>query len=267
MNDGDAQSSRGAPNAEASANHFNAMSPVPHKPMSLAENQNTQSNKPLSLRIDGLSAVTVAHGEGNSTPAYIEFSERGSDTSVDGRRPDLNSASTLTDSLSSFPSSTNGADQSAQLDGSHNLNEPTSTTRMDQEPPDTHMAPQTQPVNGGSIDRWQPSLPPIKAGNASLSPPPSPKHSHTISNSDVGLAPGQKRTAAGDFKLNSDTPIAHSTDLNGAARRRSKSTGSALHGSRIAQVTRSSCLLKSYGSFYLVVCPYSFASIICGRQS
>ena len=239
MNDGrDTHFTRGVPNAEASANHFmNATSPA-HTPMSVTENQITRSQQPLSLRIDGLSAVTIAHGEGKSTPAYIESSERGSDTS-DGRRPDLHSASTLTDSLSSFPSSTNGADQSTHFDSTHNSNEHTWTPRMDQEPPDTHMAPQTQSVNGGSIDRWQPSLPPIKAGNASLSPPPSPKHSRTRSNLDAGLVPSQKRTAAGDFKSNLDTPTARTTDMNVAARRRSKSTGSPLHGSRIAQVTRS----------------------------
>jgi hypothetical protein len=55
--------------------------------------------------------------------------------------------------------------------------------------------------------------------------------------------------------------------LNGAARRRSKSTGSALHGSRIAQVIAFLVFLnKSFGSYYPVVCPYSFASIICSRQ-
>jgi hypothetical protein len=238
MNDGrDAQPNRGVPNAEASANLLNATSPVPHN-MSVTENQTTRSQQPLSLRIDGLSAVTVAHGEGYSTPAYIESSERGSDTS-DGRRLDLHSASTLTDSLSSFLSSTSAADQSTQLDSPHKLNERTSTPRMDQEPPDTHMAPQTQPVNGGSIDRWQPSLPPIKAGNTSLSPPPSPKNIHTRSNFDAGLALSQKRNAAGDFKSTLDTPIVHDTGMNGTGRRRSKSTGSALHGNRIAQVTRS----------------------------
>jgi hypothetical protein len=232
MNDGrDAQFSRG-PNAEVGANAWNATSPVPRK-MSSLENQTTRLQHPLSLRIDGLNAITVAHGDGKPTPAYIESSERGSDTSVDGRRPDL-SASTLTDSLFSYSSSTNGADQPTQPDSSHNSTEHTSTPQMDLEPHDTHIAPQTQSVNGGSIDRWQPSLPPIKAGDASLSPPPSPKHSRTESNLESGLAPGQKRTAAGDPKSNLDTPIPH-TDLNGA-RRRSKSTGSALHGNRIAQV-------------------------------
>ncbi|CAG7941836.1 unnamed protein product [Penicillium salamii] len=234
MNDGrEAQSIRGVPD-EASANTLDAMSPVPHK-TPLAENQSTRLQAPLSLRIDGLNA-TVSHSEGNPTLAY-ESSERGSDTSLDGRRPDLHSASTLTDSLFSYPSSTNGADQPTHLDNSHNSNEHTSISRMEQEPQDTHMAPHTQPVNGGSIDRWQPSLPSIKAGNTSLSPPPSPKHSHSRSQFDAGLAPGQKRTAAGDYKSNIDIPKTHSTDTNGVARRRSKSTGSSLYGSRIAQLS------------------------------
>lgn len=238
MNDGrDAQFSRG-PKTEVGANAWNATTPVPHK-MSSLENQTTRLQHPLSLHIDGLNAITVAHGEGKPTPAHIES---GSETSVDGRRPDL-SASTLTDSLFSYPSSTNGADQPTQLDSSHTLVEHKSTPRIDQELPDTHIAPQTQSVNGGSIDRWQPSLPPIKAGDTSLSTPPSPKHSSIKSDFDNGLTPGQKRTAAGDFKSNLDTPKPHS-DLNGTARRRSKSTGSSLHGSKIAQVTYFSCLLS-----------------------
>jgi hypothetical protein len=53
------------------------------------------------------------------------------------------------------------------------------------------------------------------------------------------LALSQKRNAAGDFKSTLDTPIVLDTGMNGTGRRRSKSTGSALHGNRIAQVTRS----------------------------
>lgn len=262
----DTQSVRGVPNAEApSANTLDAMSPTPHK-MSPAE-EPVRLQHPLSLRIDGLNAVTVAHGEGNSTPAYIESSERGSDTSVDSQRPDLHSASTLTESLFSFPSSTNCVDQQTQLDGSRKMVDHTPTSRMDQEPQDTHMAPQTQPVNGCSIDRWQPSLPPIKAGNASLSPPPSPKHSRTHSNFDTSLAPGQKRTAAGNHKPNVDTPVTHDTDLNGVARRRSKSTGSSLYGNRIAQVTLSLLFLQDPSLIFQAFGTYPFASIICSCQS
>ena len=261
----DTQSARGVPNAEAgSANTLDAMSPMPHK-LSPAE-EPMRLQHPLSLHIDGLNAVTVAHGEGNSTPAYIESSERGSDTSVDSRRPDLHSASTLTDSLFSFPSSTNGTDQPTQLETSHKTAEHTPTSRMDQEPQDTHMVPQTQPVNGCSIDRWQPSLPPIKAGNASLSPPPSPKHSRVHSNFDTGLAPSQKRTAAGDHKPTIDTPVTHSTDLNGVARRRSKSTGSSLYGNRIAQVILSPLSLQNSSLIFQAFCTYPFASFICSCQ-
>ncbi|CAG8892250.1 unnamed protein product [Penicillium egyptiacum] len=242
MNDGrDAVFNRGVLHAEASANTHSmnsATSLVPHKPMPSAKMKSTQLPQPLSLQIDGLNAVTLAHGEGNPNPAYIESSERGSDTSGDGRRPDL-SASTVTDSLSSIPSSsTNGYNsQSTEFGNSHTLNGHTSIPWLDEELLETQLAPPMQPVNGGaSVDRWQPSLSPIKAGNVSISPPASPKHSRTRSNFDARLAPSQKRTAAGDFKSTLDPP-AHSADVNRAARRRSKSTGSSAYGSRIAQLS------------------------------
>lgn len=250
MNDGrDAVFNRGVLHAEANANTHsmnNATSPVPHKPMPSAKTQNTQSPQPLSLQIDGLNPVTLAHGEGNPNPAYIESSERGSDTSGDGRRLDL-SASTLTDSLSSLPSSsTNDNSQSTEFGNSHTLNGHTSIPWVGRELLESQLAPHMQPVNGGaSIDRWEPSLSPIKAGNVSISPPPSPKHSRTRSNFDARLAPSQKRTAAGDFKSTLDSPTAHSADAHGAARRRSKSTGSSAYGSRIAQVTLLTRSLKS----------------------
>lgn len=252
MNDGrDALSSRRVPHAEASANTHsmnNATSPVPHKPMPLPENQTIQSPQSLSLRIDGLNAVTVANGDGNPNPAYIESSQRGNNTSAG---PDTDSISSLSSSL------TNGVGHSADLGNHHISNGHTTRPRIDQELLEFQPAPQAQPVNGvPSIDRWQPSLPPIKAGNASLSPPPSPKQSPTGSNLDARLAPGQKRTAAGDFKSILEFPTAHSPDANGGARRRSKSTGSSAYGSRIAQVKRSLYDSSSvYNSFILPSCP------------
>lgn len=259
MNDGrDAVSNRGVFHSEDSANTHsmnNATSPVLHRPMPSAKNQTTQLPQPLSLQIDGLNAVTRAHGEGNPNPAYIKSSERGSDTSGDGRRPDL-SASTLTGPLPSIPSSsTNGnSSQSTEFGNSHTLNGHTSIPWADQELLESQLAPPMQPVNGGfSIDRWQPSLSPIKADNVSTSPPSPPKHSRTGSNFDARLAPGQKRTAAGDFKPTLDPP-AHNADVSGAARRRSKSTGSSAYGSRIAQVTRSLAHSRVYSSFILPSC-------------
>ncbi|CAI7656759.1 unnamed protein product [Penicillium glandicola] len=242
MDDGrDAVSSRGVLHVEANADtHYmnNATPLLPHKPMPSAKAQTTKSPQQLSLQIDGLNAVAVAHSESNPNPAYIESPERGSDTSGDGRRLDL-SASTLTDSLSSLPlSSTNGNSQSTEFGNSHTLNGHTSIPWVDRELLESQLAPHMQPANGGtSIDRWQPSLSPIKAGNASISPPPSPKHSRTRSNFDARLAAGQKRTAAGDFKSTLVPPTPHSADVNGAARRRSKSTGSSAYGSRIAQLS------------------------------
>lgn len=259
MNDDCDVSNRGVLHAEASANTHsvnNATSPVPHPPMPSTKAQTTQSPQPLSLQIDGLNAVTLAHGEGNSNSAYIELSERGSDTSGDGRRLDL-SASTVTDSLSSLPaSSTNGSNnQSTEFGNSQTLNGHTSKPWVDRELLESQLASHMRPVNGGgSLDRWQPSLAPIKAGNASISPPPSPKHSRTRSNFDARLAPSQKRTAAGDFKSTLDIPTAHIADANGAARRRSKSTGSSAYGSRIAQVTRPLAPSRIYSSFVLPSC-------------
>lgn len=259
MNDDRDVFNRGVLHAEASANTHsmnNATSPVPHNPMPSAKTQPTQSPQPLSIQMDGLNAVTLAHGEGNPNSAYIEPSERGSDTSADGRRLDL-SASTVTDSLSSLPSSSTNGDnsQSTEFGNSHTLNRHTSKPWMDRELLASQPAPHVQPVNGGgSIDRWQPSLAPIKAGNASISPPPSPKHSQTRSNFDARLGPSQKRTAAGDFKSTLDIPTARIADSNGAARRRSKSTGSSAYGSRIAQVTRPLAPSRIYSSFVLPSC-------------
>jgi hypothetical protein len=249
MNDGhDALFSREVPDAEASANTRSmnhATSPAPHKPMPSAENKPTQPLQPLSLQIDQLNA-TIAHGEGNSNPSYIESSERASNTSVEGR-PDH--SATLTNSLPSLPlSPKNDADQMTQLDNYPILNGHTSISGVEPEPLEPQIAPPKPPVNGGaSIDRWQPSLPPIKAGNASISPPPSPKHSRTRSHLDAQWAPSQKRTAAGDFKSTIDSSAVYNADVNGA-RRRSKSTGSAAYGNRIAQVTCPLGILRTYSS-------------------
>lgn len=261
MNEGrDAVSYREVLHAEASANTHSmndATSPVPHNPMPSAKIQLTQSPKPLSLQIDGLNAVTIAHGEGNSNTAYIESSERGSDTSSDGRRLDL-SATTVTDSLSSLASSsTNGNNsQSSELGNSHTLNGHTSIPWVDQELLESQLAPHVQPVNGNaSIERWQPSLSPIKAGNASISPPLSPNFSYTSSNFNARLTSSQKRTAAGDFKSTLDIPTPNSADVNGATRRRSKSTGSSAYGSRIAQVMCSHVHSRIYNSSVIPSCP------------
>ncbi|KAJ5773896.1 hypothetical protein N7457_008792 [Penicillium paradoxum] len=236
MNDGcDALSSRGVPDAEASTNTHsmnNALSPAPHKSIPSAEIQTTQSAQLLSLQIDGLNAVAIAHGEGNPNPAYIESSER-------DRRPD-GSASTLTDSLSGLlSSSSSDVGHAKELGNNPNpLNGHTTRPEIDQELLESRLAPQTEPMNGNtSIDRWQPSLSPIKASNASISPPPSPKHSRTRSNFDTRLASGQKRKAAGGFKSILDSPAISSADASGPGRRRSKSTGSSAYGSRIAQLS------------------------------
>ncbi|KAJ5129806.1 uncharacterized protein N7515_005845 [Penicillium bovifimosum] len=231
MNDGrDALTSGEVRDTEASANTpmNDASAPAHHNPMP-SENQNTQPSRPLSSRIDQLNA-TIAPGGDHSSSTYIESSERGSDISIKGR-PDH---SAPTNSLSSHPiSPVNGTDQT-RLDKPI-LNGHTPAPGVEPEPLDSQIAP-PKPANGGaSIDRWQPSLSPIKAGNASISPPPSPEHPRTRSHLDAQWAPGQKRTAAGHFKSTLDSSAVHDVDVNGA-RRRSKSTGSA-YGNRIAQLS------------------------------
>ncbi|KAJ5316614.1 hypothetical protein N7508_001122 [Penicillium antarcticum] len=216
---------RDAPSREVHVEN-SANTPVNHTTPAPVETQRA----PLSLRVDGLSVVAVAPGDGNSTPAYIE-SEHGSDTS-DGRRPDLYSASTFTDSLSSFPSS-NDTSRFPEFGNSYTSNEHGPVPQIDQTSSQCAMAP-AQPVSGNSTEKWQPSLPTIQAGNGS--PSVSPMHSRTKSNFDE-LAPGQKRTATGDIKpVSLETPVTYS-EANGAARRRSKSTGSSAYGSRIAQLS------------------------------
>ncbi|KAJ5550455.1 hypothetical protein N7535_001603 [Penicillium sp. DV-2018c] len=238
MNDGrDALTSREVLDAEASANTHSmndAPSPAPHKQMPSVENKTTQPSQPTSLRIDQLNA-TIAPGGVISNPTYIESSERGSDTSVKGRS---DHSATLTDSLSSLPiSPINDTDQMTGLDNYTISNGHTSIPGVEPKPLESQIAPPKQPVNGGaSVDRWQPSLSPIRAGNASISPPPSPKHSGTESHVDAQWTPAQKRTAAGNFKPALDSSAVHNADVNGA-RRRSKSTSSAAYGNKIAQLS------------------------------
>lgn len=256
MNAGhDVLSSRGVPDAEASANTHsmtNALPTVPHRPTTSTENQTAQSPKSLSLQRDGLNTVTVAHGESDPNPAYIESSER-------DRRPDI-PTSTLTDSFPGLPStSSNNVDHMTELGDSQTPNGHSMNPQKDEEFK-SRLAPQAQSSDGGtSMDRWQPSLSPIKAGNTSISPLPYSTHSRTRSNLDARLASGQKRKAAGDFKPILDSPAINSSDESGPARRRSKSTGSPDYGSRIAQVNQLSSPSKiSSGSFISPSCPSIF---------
>ncbi|KAJ5613231.1 hypothetical protein N7510_006425 [Penicillium lagena] len=234
----DVPSSRGFPNPEASApteSSVNvATSPVPRKPAS-DEIQVMRLPQTLSLRVDGLNAVTVSRGESDANEIdYIESSERGSDTSAEGPRPELQSANTLTDSLSSLPSiSMNGASQSMDLDSPNTF----SDKQGQENSPDSHETPRALPVKGDMAINGQyavsDAFAPEKFGNGSLTP----QHQHTHSVTDIQLAPGQKRTVDGDVKSVSSELPAPSSSINGTTRRRSKSTGSPAYGSRIAQLS------------------------------
>ncbi|KAJ5083992.1 hypothetical protein NUU61_008571 [Penicillium alfredii] len=238
MTDG-SRSSRGVTHAEASARAESLVntstSPASSNPTSATEVQVMRSPQPLSLQVDGLNGAKVASRHDSPNTAYIESSERGSDTSVDGRPPELQSASTLTDSLSSLPlSSANDANRSMEFGGSH-ANENQAIPSIDQKPQHPDGIAQNRPVNReGTMDGLYTSSGIAKSSNGSFPSVMSPKHSGTRS----GMTLGHKRTATGDVKPVSLNPAASSSsDANGAARRRSKSTGSPAHGSRIAQLS------------------------------
>ncbi|KAJ5759623.1 hypothetical protein N7520_006779 [Penicillium odoratum] len=222
-----APSSRGVPHVEASANTGSvaSMSRAPGVATRAEQVQVPRSPQPLSLQIDGLNARI--HDKTSAFPSYVESSERDSDTSADARRPEPQSASTFTDSLSSFPSSSiHDSSQSIKIENSQ--------PSEDAQTPKTYSDSQDQSsVNwNGSIDGYTSE----KKSNGSLSPPQSPRSSGSGSANGVHFAPGHKRTATGDVKsISSLAP--QKFDTQGAARQRSKSTGSPAHGNRIAQLS------------------------------
>lgn len=270
MNDGQgAPLSRGVPQAEASANtRFvnTSTSPTVGEPSRTAEIQVPRSPRPLSLQVDGLNAGI--HGKYNSTRTYVESSERGSDTSGDSQRPDMQSASTFTDSVPSLLSSSLN-EPSRSMDDSFRTFDGNSQTRTADHIPSSQEALQTWPVDGhGAIDGLNAAVKMEQGSNGSLSPVRSPKQSNSRSGTGMQFAPGHKRTATGDIKsVSSNLELPHNFDVNGAARRRSKSTGSPAHGSRIAQVMiPSPCSLMSNFDVYIVVCPHSHTTLIRGCQ-
>ncbi|KAJ5923651.1 hypothetical protein N7454_008896 [Penicillium verhagenii] len=225
-----APSSRGVPHVEASANAGSvntSTSRAPGAPTRTEQIQVPRSPQPLSLHLDGLHSRF--NDKASAFPSYVESSERDSDTSADARRPEPQSASTFTDSLSSIPSSsTNDHNQSIKIENSQSSTE-------DAQTPKTYSDSQEQfSVNGsGSIDGYTSE----KKGSVSLSPRQSPKSSTSQSTNEVHFAPGHKRTATGDVKSISSFAAPQAFDPQAAARRRSKSTGSSAHGSRIAQLS------------------------------
>ena len=100
--------SRGVSNGEVSATSDGvAVSPstvrAPREPARADHIQVPRSPQLLSLRLDGLNAGI--QDKNTHSAAYVESSERGSDTSADGQRPEPHSASTFTDSIPSLPAS------------------------------------------------------------------------------------------------------------------------------------------------------------------
>jgi hypothetical protein len=271
MNDShDVLSSRGVPDAEASANPEGmAVNPstvrADREPARADHIQVPRSPQLLSLRVDGLNAGI--QDKNNHSAAYVESSERGSDTSADGQRPEPHSASTFTDSIPSLPASLSNDYDHTAADSSHSFVENSQSSRTEPGSQNSQDSLHTLSVNGNGVDILHP-LKSEHSSNGSLSPARSPRYNTSRSNIDTQLAPRHKRTATGDIKpISAQLITPHSYDVNGASRRRSKSTGSPAHGSRIAQVysvlkhARKCCFNAS-----IVVCSYSDTIVLCGSQ-
>jgi hypothetical protein len=271
MNDSpDVLPSRGAPYTEASATTEGvavnpSTVPAPMEPPRADHVQVPRSPQLLSLRVDGLNAGI--QDKNNHTAAYVESSERGSDTSADGQRPEPHSASTFTDSIPSLPASLSNDYEHTTVDSSHSFIENSQSSRTEPGSQNSQDSLHTLSVNGSGVDILHP-LKSEHSSNGSLSPVRSPRYSTSRSGIDTQLAPRHKRTATGDIKpISAQLMTPHSHDANGASRRRSKSTGSPAHGSRIAQVysvlrrARKCCFNAS-----IVVCSYSDTIVLCGSQ-
>lgn len=271
MNDShDVLPSRGASHAEASANDEGvAVNPstkrAQREPIRADHIQVPRSPQLLSLRVDGLNAGI--QDKNNHSAAYVESSERGSDTSADGQRPEPHSASTFTDSIPSLPASSSNDYDHTAVDSSHSFVENSQSSRTEPGSQNSQDSLHTLLVNGSGVDILHP-LKSEHSSNGSLSPVRSPRYNTSRSGVDTQFAPRHKRTATGEIKpISAQLITSNSHDVNGASRRRSKSTGSPAHGSRIAQVypglkhARKCCFNAS-----IVVCSYSDAIVLCGSQ-
>lgn len=262
---------RGASHAEANANSegvtLNTSTVRGSRGPARADHiQVPRSPQLLSLRLDGLNAGI--HDKNNHGAAYVETSERGSDTSADARRPEPHSASTFTDSLPSLPASlSNDYEQHTELDNPHSFVENSQSSRTEPNSENSQDSSHTLSVNGSGVDILHP-LKSEQSTNGSVSPVRSPKYHASRSGIDTKFAPGHKRTATGDIKpISAQLITPQSYDVKGASRRRSKSTGSPAHGSRIAQVYLfTKCTLKYFFNASIVVCSHSDAIVLCGIQ-
>lgn len=238
---------------------------APREPARADHIQVPRSPQLLSLRVDGLNAGI--QDKNNHSAAYVETSERGSDTSADGQRPEPHSASTFTDSLPSLPASLSNDYGHTVVDSSHSFIENSQSSRTEPGSQNSQDSLHTLSVNGNGVDILHP-LKSEHSSNGSLSPVRSPRYNTSRSGIDTQFAPRHKRTATGDIKpISAQLMTPHSHDVNGASRRRSKSTGSPAHGSRIAQVYPLSSLLASVVfNASIVVCSYPDTIVLCGSQ-
>lgn len=230
-------SSRGVPDAEASAD--TGASTNTSEDNSSEQIQVPQSPQSLSLQTDGLN--DRAHSKSDSA-AYIESSERASGTS-DGQRPELQSASTFTDSLPS--SSLNDSARSMELDGFRAHKEDAQASNTSKESPAPQYPLPARPVNGdASVEKDYNAVKTEEPDHDYLPPLRSPTRLNSRVGNGTDFTPGHKRTATGDVKsVSSGVAALHSSNTNGT-RRRSKSTGAQTHGSRIAQVSPGQYFLR-----------------------
>ncbi|KAJ5173449.1 hypothetical protein N7492_006042 [Penicillium capsulatum] len=224
-------SSRGVPQAEASADTEAANTNTRKGVMASEQIQVPQSPQSLSLQTDGV--TDRVYDKIDSTGAYIESSECGSDTSVDGQRPEIQSASTFPDSLPS--SSLNDSTRSMELDNPKENERATSTYQNALSHQDQLRA---QPTKGdAALEQEHDAVKTEDSSQDSLPPLRSPAQLESRIRNGTHFTPGHKRTATGDIKsVSSGIAALHSSDVNGV-RRRSKSTGAPTHGGRIAQLS------------------------------
>lgn len=271
MNNGrDVLPSRGASHAEPLANAEGVTNTstmrVAGEPAAFNQIQVPRSPQLLSLQVDGLN--TGIYDKIEHSASYVESSKRGSDASADGRPLEPHSASTFTGSLPSLPASlSNDYDRATEFEGSNSFAENSQSSRTEPILENSQDSLHTLSVNGDGVDELRP-LNSEHSSNGSLSPVRSSQGHAPRSGVDTQFAPRHKRTATGDIKLLSAQLVTpHSDDVNGASRRRSKSTGSPTHGSRIAQVHPIvKRTFKYFSNAPVVVCSYSNSVVLCGGQ-
>lgn len=232
-----APSSRGVPHVEASANaqFVNTISPAMGEVNPSEQIQVPRSPQRLSMQMNEVNAGS--HDKYDSNTTYVESSERGSDTSGDSWRPEPQSTETFTDSLPSLPSSLLNDSNRSMDDSIRALDGGSPASMIDYKPPQSQDTLRSLPVDGNGYSNGSHTDVKLKKESQdSLGPLRSPRQSS--SRSGVGkFTLGHKRTATGDIKpVSSNLAASQNSDTNGTTRRRSKSTGSPAHGSRIAQV-------------------------------